>query len=140
MELTKKTMDITFVRDFINKIISDTAIDRSHLDGNGAIYYCNGNDGTDFDYDQNDRTCEFCVYYNNGDVAIKCFVTQSNIEAYIFHEDKQYNKAHKHIISPLGHAFSLYKLAQALLEAYDLKGRFDERVTDWTIKYRGICD
>lgn len=140
MKLIEKTMDITFIRDFINKIISDTAIDRSHLDGNGAIYYCNGNDGTDFDYETNGRTCEFYTYYNNGDGAIKCFITESNIEAYIFPEDNPYGKEYKHIISPLDNAFSLYELAQALFEAYDLKGKFDEKVTDWIIRYRGIWD
>ena len=31
----------------------------SMLIDNGAIYYMNGNDGTDFDFSMNDRTCEF---------------------------------------------------------------------------------
>lgn len=141
MKMIEKTMDITFIRDFINKIISsDMDIDKSHLYGDGAIYYCNGNDGTDFDYTSNGRTCEFYVYYNNGVGAIKCFVAQSNIEAYIFPEDNPYGNDYKHVTLSLDNDFSLYELAQALFEDYDLKGKFDKKVTDWAIKYRGIWD
>lgn len=135
MKRIEKTMDITFIRDFINNIINDNNIDRSHLDGNGAIYYCNGNDGTNFDYAANGRTCEFYVYYNNGAGAIKCFVTESDIEAYIYPESNPYGKEYKHITFALDDDFSLYKLAKALFEVYDRKDKFDVRVTDWVIKY-----
>lgn len=38
------------------------------LERNGDILYCNGNDGTDFDWDANSRLCEFGCGYDKGDV------------------------------------------------------------------------
>ena len=40
----------------------------SMLIDNGAIYYMNGNDGTDFDFEMNDRTCEFMSFYKSSDL------------------------------------------------------------------------
>ena len=35
------------------------------LCNNGAIYYMNGNDSTEFDWNMNDRLCEFFVFHKN---------------------------------------------------------------------------
>lgn len=34
-----------------------------------TIYYMNGNDGTDFDYSANNRTCEFVVFYKKSEMG-----------------------------------------------------------------------
>lgn len=41
------------IRDRFPEIKDDMLIE------NGVVYYMNGNDGTSFDFDMNDRTCEF---------------------------------------------------------------------------------
>lgn len=58
-------------RTIINKVIEYIKKAREMLPevtddmlyGNGAIYYMNGNDGTAFDWEANDRCCEFYMFY-----------------------------------------------------------------------------
>lgn len=47
------------VLDYIKSSIRDRfpEITDSMLIENGTIFYMNGNDGTNFDFDMNDRTC-----------------------------------------------------------------------------------
>lgn len=46
------------------------------LSDGAAVFYMNGNDGTDFDYDVNERTCEFMQFYKSNELGlIKVYVT-----------------------------------------------------------------
>ena len=57
------------------------------LYNNGAIYYMNGNDGTEFDWNMNNRLCEFLVFHKNEMGFIKAFVNMDNsIDMYIFED------------------------------------------------------
>lgn len=57
------------------------------LDNNGAIYYMNGNDGTPFDWNCNNRLCEFYVFHKNERGFIKAFVNRNNtIDIYIYED------------------------------------------------------
>ena len=57
------------------------------LDSNGAIYYMNGNDSTSFDWNCNNRLCEFYVYHKNEIGFIKAFVNSDNtIDMYIYED------------------------------------------------------
>lgn len=69
---------------------------------NGAIYYMNGNDGTDFDFGMNDRTCEFMSFYKSTDYGFfKVFVTRDGkITGYAYLEEGQGEAIHlepKHV-------------------------------------------
>lgn len=44
-------------------------IDKSILDGNGTIYYKNGNMGTDGDWETNGHTSYFMVFYKEGELG-----------------------------------------------------------------------
>ena len=52
------------VRTEINEVIIRYGV-RSELLDNGAVFYMNGNDGTDFDWQVNNHLCEFFTYYDN---------------------------------------------------------------------------
>lgn len=57
------------------------------LDTNGAIYYMNGNDSTPFDWNCNDRLCEFYIFHENEVGFIKAFVNRDNtIDMYIYED------------------------------------------------------
>ena len=57
------------------------------LDTNGAIHYMNGNDGTSFDWNCNNRLCEFYVFHKNEIGFIKAFVNRDNtIDMYIYED------------------------------------------------------
>ena len=55
------------------------------LHSNGVIFYMNGNDGTDFDWNANDRCCEFYMYHENKIGFIKLFVNKEDTyTAYVY--------------------------------------------------------
>lgn len=57
------------------------------LDANGAIYYANGNDSTRFDWNCNNRLCEFYVFHKNEMGFIKALVNRDNsIDMYIYED------------------------------------------------------
>lgn len=62
-----------YIREWLAKYPNQ---DGSHDEPN--IYYMNGNDGTDFDWECNDRTCEFIVFYEEEPKLghIKAYVTK----------------------------------------------------------------
>lgn len=57
------------------------------LDANGAIYYMNGNDSTPFDWNCNDRLCEFYVFHKNEMGFIKAMVNRDNTIDMMIYED-----------------------------------------------------
>ena len=70
----------------MNGLIIDYKIDRSALIDNGAVYYMNGNDGTDFDWQMNERLCEFYVFFDESEMgAVKILVGKDGTaEAFVF--------------------------------------------------------
>lgn len=56
---------------------------------NGTVFYMNGNDGTGFDFDMNDRTCEFISFYKSSNYGFfKVYVTRSGlIDGYAYLEE-----------------------------------------------------
>lgn len=55
------------------------------LHSNGAIFYMNGNDGTDFDWNANEHTSEFYMYHSNEIGFIKLYVNKGDTyTAYIY--------------------------------------------------------
>ena len=55
------------------------------------IYYQNGNDGTDFDWRCNGRTCEFFIFYNSERQLgyMKVYATKDgNLEGYVWDTER----------------------------------------------------
>ena len=71
------------IRDRFPKITDDMLIE------NGTVFYMNGNDGTDFDFGMNDRTCELMSFYKSSNYGFfKIFVTRSGlIDGYAYLEE-----------------------------------------------------
>lgn len=69
---------------------SHPEIKDEELEENGKIIYANGNDGTDFDWNCNDRMCEFMIYFREdgpkkGMGFIKAFVQKNGvIKVYVY--------------------------------------------------------
>lgn len=58
------------------------------LDANGAIHYMNSNDSTFFDWNCNNRLCEFFIFYKNEVGFIKANINSDNtINVYIYETD-----------------------------------------------------
>lgn len=69
---------IQFVIDTMDKYCKKFNKDKSELYNNGAIYYMNGNDGTDFDFFVNDHLCEFFIFYPDEIGFLKLSISRDN--------------------------------------------------------------
>lgn len=71
--------------------LRDAGIDLD--DTERSVCYMNGNDGTDFDWDMNDRTCEFMIFYDEQKTgsdygAIKAYVSKDGgLDGYVYPEN-----------------------------------------------------
>ena len=124
------------VVDYINKVKEKYNISNDMLLENGSIYYMNGNDGTAFDWDCNDNTCEFMCFYKTTDLGcIKVYVTVwGQIKGYVF-LNKGYDEAITLEIEDITENekyLELYAMnfANALIIKADDLGKFDCKLED----------
>lgn len=127
-----QSIDISDIESFIENLKVKYNLKEEDLYDNGAIYYMNGNDGTDFDYQANGRTCEFYVFFKDEVGAIKCFVNKDNICAYVYDKEDPWNGS-KSKYETTSSDFDLYMLCCYLQGSFDDKNRYDTEVTNWTL-------
>lgn len=110
----------------VNEIRKEYPIIGNELDG--KIYYMNGNDGTDFDWNCNDRVCEFMVFHENEYGYIKLMVYKDKtIQAYIY-ADGGMSATDKKEFKYKGNTKAL---AVHLYEVFDNNGIYDEAIDDY---------
>ena len=103
------------------------------LDKNGAIYYMNGNDGTDFDWNANDHTSEFYMYHENKIGFIKLYVNKGDTyTAYVFPNGEM--SATETIRGNLEEGDSLY-LAALLYQKADREYIYDATIDEIDFSY-----
>ena len=118
LELLEKVVE--FFKD-IRKEYSNITDDM--LDNNGAIYYMNGNDGTHFDWNCNDRLCEFVVFYKSEYGFIKVILDKDDVLTGYVYKDRGYEPVGRYERQlEDGVAWSLKNL---LLREADNEGLFD---------------
>ena len=109
----------------INEVREEYPIIGNELDG--KIYYMNGNDGTDFDWNCNERVCEFMVFHENEMGYIKLMVYNDNlITIYVYadggmHPTKELER--HYYKNPL-------ELANFLYRTFDMNGLWDESIEE----------
>lgn len=117
------------IKEIINNSINQYLpnVKNKDLEDNGAIYYMNGNNGTEFDWYVNQKLSNFMVFYNDKDNlgAVKLIIhSDCNIYLYI------YDERGKHLFKEIKDTIDvnsdeLFKLAIALKNEADDKRIFD---------------
>lgn len=128
-------LNISFVKEAMESFLKDMNVDKSRLYDNGAIYYMNGNDGTDFDFNCNDRACEFYMYWPSEDGALKLLLSKDKIIMYYYPEEDPYN--HELLVKrdiPNNNDYDLYEVCTYLYGSYDRKNIYDEKVENWELE------
>ena len=114
------------IEKIINEIRKEYPIIGNELDG--KIYYMNGNDGTDFDWNCNERVCEFMVFHENEMGYIKLMVYNDNlITIYVYADGGMHptKKLERHYYkNPL-------ELANFLYRTFDMNNLWDEPIEDY---------
>ena len=103
------------------------------LHSNGAIFYMNGNDGTDFDWNTNDRCCEFYMFHSNEVGFIKLCVNKGDTyTAYVYPNGEM--SATETIRGDLNKGDSLY-LAALLYRKADREYIYDSIIDEIDFSY-----
>ena len=103
------------------------------LHSKGAIFYMNGNDGTDFDWNANDHTSEFYMYHENEIGFIKLYVNKGDTyTVYVFPNGEM--SSTETIRGNLNKGDSLY-LAALLYRKADREYIYDEIIDKIDFSY-----
>ena len=103
------------------------------LHSNGAIFYMNGNDGTDFDWNANDRCCEFYMFHSNEIGFVKLFVNKGDTyTAYVYPNGEM--NAMETVRGDLNEGDSLY-LATLLYRKADREYIYDAVIDEIDFDY-----
>ena len=103
------------------------------LHSNGAIFYMNGWDGTDFDWNANDHTSEFYMFHENEIGFIKLYVNKCDTyTAYVYPNGEM--SAIETIRGDLGKGDSLY-LAALLYRKADREYIYDAIIDEIDFSY-----
>lgn len=98
------------------------------LYSDGEIHYMNGNDGTDFDWNCNDRLCEFMVFAKNELGFIKVYVNKDDtIDGYMYVDFGMKPTHHLEVVNlnegeAKEFAYQMYQIA-------DAKGIYDAKIS-----------
>lgn len=103
------------------------------LHSKGAIFYMNGNDGTDFDWNANEHTSEFYMYHKNEIGFIKLYVNKDDTyTAYVYPNGEM--SAVETVKGNLEEGDSLY-LAALLYRKADREYIYDEIIDEIDFTY-----
>ena len=103
------------------------------LHSNGAIFYMNGNDGTDFDWDANEHTSEFYMFHENEIGFIKLYVNKGDTyTAYVYPNGEM--SAVETVKGDLDEGDSLY-LAALLYRKADREYIYDGNIDEIDFTY-----
>lgn len=103
-----------------------------------GIYYCNGNDGTDFDFACNNRVCEFYIFKpddkGNADAGLIKFLAEkgNTYTMYVYDYDEPYSGKYEKFHGDL--TLDVYELACHLQAEKDNKGIWDQLVESWELE------
>ena len=99
------------------------------LVGEGAVYYMNGNDGTDFDWQANDRVCEFMTFYKDTEMgALRVLYGKDGSETVFFYRSGEFEPEEREEKEA---PFDTAELAAYMYGSFDQKGIWDKPITDW---------
>ena len=104
-------------------------VDRTMLEESGKVYYMNGDDGTLFDWNMNNRLCEFMVFYDDSKMgALKINISSDGtIYIYLFKDNaKSSFKEYKKSITKE----ESLELAVLMYNIADKNNIFDKSITD----------
>lgn len=101
------------------------------------IYYMNGNDGTVFDFFENDRICEFMMFYKSTKCGfIQVFISdQGIINGYMYNEEPRLSLMPMIELEPKKISQDVYDLAALLYTIADKRCLYDAPVNELRFDY-----
>lgn len=114
----------TIIKEIFKDLINKENLDKELIKDTN-IYYCNGKNGTEFEYFCNESSAPFCLYYIDGYCAIKLYIIDKQFNIYLYN--------HRNILIPfktleINTNIRLKKIYRYLDNKYDNNGLFDSKI------------
>ena len=114
----------TIIKEIFNELLNKENIDKELIKDTN-IYYCNGKNGTEFEYFCNESSAPFYLYYTDGYCAIKLFIVDKQFNIYLYN--------HRNILIlfktlEIDCNIRLKNIYKYLNKKYDNEGLFDWRI------------
>lgn len=122
--------EIKMIKSYINDMRKRYPVKEGEPPLEPHIYYMNGNDGTEFDWDCNNRTCEFFVFFNSPKQLgyMKVYATKhGTLEGYVW-DTERYSDGVELPSAPIGQSAARRILNWGIEQ--DEQGHYDEVVAD----------
>ena len=105
-------------------------IGKEALEKNGAVYYMNGNDGTSFDWEMNDRLCEFGYFLKDDGVwAFKLLLDRGGDATVYCYPNGEMSSVAK-ITHNISDPEEMEELRELMIDAADDKGLYDRTLDE----------
>lgn len=128
---------IELVIDYIKKAIKEHPIKTDKDTYFPEVFYMNGNDSTDFDWECNERTCELEVLYSDQELTyVRVFITRKGfVQGWVW--DTLENESRKPL-EPLEIGERKATIIKNELRVFDNLGLWDKPIHDLShFKHRG---
>ena len=116
---------IKAIVDFLEEARKKYNIPKEKLEQNGAVFYCNGNDGTDFDWNWNNRLCEFGYGVEDGSRWAFKMLVNTNGSATIYCYPNGEMEPVEKMKRVIGTTMELYELYELMMTEADDKMKWD---------------
>ena len=116
--------------DYVDEKIDDFKVDRKSLVDSGGIFYMNGNDGTMFDYEENDRLCEFEVFYSSTNYCFLKMFIGSNGEFLVYIYDEIEKNKYTEFRSFELNEEEVEELAYFMYDNFDKHRKWDQNIEE----------
>ena len=130
----KINKNIQFVINVFNDLIDNQFnCNRKDLVNNGAIFYFNGQNGTKFDWYNNNHISTLATIYPNGTEAVKILIYKDGLlQAYYYKKGSTQPNA---TLNTQVSIETAKKIATLLFSISDCKGLFDKRLEELELSY-----
>lgn len=126
-------LDILRVRKLTNKILKKEKVNSENLINDGSIYYMNRKNSTEYKFEIDNSTCEFCTFWKSNNLCCTKLVVLGNSEIVIMFYKENLKADEKPKIYRFKSKMNFYELCCYLNGSIDKANSKDNVIIDWNL-------
>jgi hypothetical protein len=126
-------LDISIVKKLTNKILKKEKVDSNNLIYDGSIYYMNRKKSTEYKFEIDNSTCEFCTFWKSNKLCCTKLVILGNSEIVIMFFKEDLKNDEKTKIYKFKSRMNFYELCCYLNGSIDRANIKDNVIIDWNL-------
>ena len=126
-------LNISRVKKLTNKILKKEKVEFENLINDGSIYYMNRKNSTEYKYEIDNSTCEFCTFWKSNNLCCTKLVILANDEIVIMFYKENLRNDEKPKIYKFKSKINFYELCCYLNGSIDKANFKDNMITNWNL-------